>query len=631
MKKEPTNIVKLNNEYFEKKYVGDLKLTLDFFRKHLLIIGATGAGKSVMIKRIMRDVIKKQKKLENPSSEDIQWRKLQGQLGSQFSEDQLWEKYKAKQTDLRSKKKMIVHDIKGDFIREFYTGDDEWVILNPYDQRGYGFEVIELISLTTDIDRVVASIIPRPPEEKDPVWTNVPRSILRAVIKLCLKRNEFLNSDILKYINMGYKKFVYEISEREDFIDDNGKEKFRRVALTGMEDAFATLTSSETQAGNFWSAFTDATQFFRSFASTERTVNARDFVRSDPRNLILANFTEVQEKIAPLLSLFVDCVSSEILALKENDEYEVYLFLDEFNSLEKMPKILELLKLARSKGGIVLIGVQEIPPIEEKYGKAAVSTVKNNTRTKLIFNINDDETQKMAVALIGKQTMVYSTESNSGGETETKDGFSTSEQRQTKETILDSSVGALKDHQFYFIQAGVSDAKKKYVGKITGMIDPEVDFREEIAETVIWNEDLQVKNVRDHLSRKKESIAIPTQEEIKEAKEKRAIEDEKKAKENRALIEHLKRERAKKQTALGGAIAAAAATTVAAQEPAEEVEEVKTEEVEEVKTEEVEEVVIADSPFSESETYEPESTEFEDEEEPAEVEFEDEEEEEFDL
>lgn len=553
MKKGTTDIVKLNDKYYEREYTGDLKLTLDFFRRHLLIVGATGSGKSVMIKRIMKDVIKKQKKLENPSSRDVQWEKLKKAAGNQVSEDQLWEKYKAKQMDLRSKKKMIVHDIKGDFIEEFYTGDDEWIILNPYDKRGYGFEVIELISLTSDIDRVVASIIPRPPGEKDPVWTNVPRSILRAVINLCLSRDEFLNSDILKYINMGYKKFVYEISEREDFIDDNGKEKFRRVPLKGMEDAFATLTSSETQAGNFWSAFSDATQFFRSFTSSERVINARDFVRSDPRNLILANFTEVQEKIAPLLSLFVDCVSSEILALQENNEYEVYLFLDEFNSLEKMPKILELLKLARSKGGILVIGVQEVPPVEERYGKAALSTVKNNTRTKLIFNINDDETQKMAVALIGKQTMVYSTESNSGGETETKDGFSTSEQRQTKETILDSSVAALKDHQFYFIQAGVSDDKKKYVGKITGGIDFERDSRKKIAETVIWNDNLMVKNVRAYIDKKKILNKAPKKEFVDLIREQKALHRVEIADNEAKIIEELKK---KRDASLGTLVAA---------------------------------------------------------------------------
>jgi DNA segregation ATPase FtsK/SpoIIIE-like protein len=557
MKKNEKQIIKLNNEYVEREYVGDLRLDLDTLRKHVLIVGATGQGKSVILKRFMRSYMARQ------------------------------EKFAAISKERRSKQKMIIHDIKGDFIQEFYTDEDEWIILNPFDKRGYSFEVIELIAFSTDIDRVVNSIIPRPPHEKDPIWTNVSRALLKAIIVLCIERGEFTNADILKYINMGYKRLAYEISTREMYIDDEGKEKARRVPRPGMEEAFAALTSSESQTAIYWSSFDSAMLFFRSFMESNKILNIRDYVREDKRNLILANFSEVQDKIAPILSLFVDCVGSEVLALEENDEYEVILLLDEFNSLEKMPKILEMLKLARSKGGIVVIGIQEMPPIEEKYGKAALSTFKNNTRTKLIFNINDDDTQKMLVSMMGKQVMVYSTESNSGGETETKDGFSTSEQRQTKEAVLDSAIAGLKEHHFFFIQAGISDKKKNYIGKITGMIDPEVDFREKNAKKVIWKDGLELLSIRDHVQKRKGMKFTLPFNDIKQETEIKRIEREEKERKEREFLDELKRKKAERYkladpVATAAVAAAVAAPTVLAakEEEKEEEKEVEEDEVE---------------------------------------------------
>ena len=357
--------------------------------ENILIIGDTATGKSNMMKEIMRGLTKKQK--------------------------------------------VVVNDNKGEYVEEFYTNDKEWVILNPFDPRGYGFEILESISSNIDIDRAVAAIIQRPSGERSPIWTDTSREILKSIFSLCLIRNESKNSDILKYINMGCKNFANEIKLEK-----------------GMEGVFASLTSSETQAGNFWATFTDATRFFRSFVSAEKTINARDFVRKDPRNLILGNFAEVQEKIAPLLSLFVDCVSSEILALKVSEAKEICFFLDEFNSLKKLLKFQELLKLGGSKGATIFISTISFSLTEEKYGKAGLYDIKNNTSKKLIFNISDHEDQKMAGKLVGE---------------ETKYGFSPLEQRQTKEKILDFSAGALKENQFYFVQDGISGAKKKYVGK----------------------------------------------------------------------------------------------------------------------------------------------------------------------
>lgn len=478
MKDIMKNITKKGGKFYEKKLAGELKINIETLRKHMLIVGATGRGKSVIIKRIMRQILKRQRLLAEANSPH------------------------------RAKRKMIIHDVKGDFIEEFYTNDKEWIILNPYDKRGYGFEVLELIHLITDINRVVNSIVPENPNEKDPIWTNMSRAMLKTIFKLCISRKEFKNSDILRYINMGYIKLFREISELEPYINDKGEEKFKRVPKEGLEDAFPFLSGVETtQASNYWSSFTSTVIFFKNFMDSENIINVRDYIREDGRNMILANFPEVEAQIAPILSLFVECAGSEILALEENSDYEIVLILDEFNSLKKMPQVLELLKLARSKGGIVIVGVQELPPIKEKYGEAALSTFKNNTRTKIIFNIGDDETQKVMVNMFGQQELVYSTESNSGGETETKDGFSTSQQRQTRGAVLDSAIASLNDHQFFFIQ-GISDSKKNYIGKITGMIDPEVDFRDKIAKKVVWRKELTIAAVEERIAEQKKNKGI---------------------------------------------------------------------------------------------------------------------------
>lgn len=462
-------IVKYKGKEYLRKEAGELKLAIDILRKHSLIVGATGVGKSVLLKRIIRQFLQRQRDCEHNK-------------------------------DSRNRKKIIINDIKGDYIEEFYTDDSEWIIFNVFDTRGYGFEVFELLRYITDIDRVADALIVESAESKsDPIWRNSAKDLFKGIIHLCIRKAEFKNEDILKYINKSYKSLAMYMSYE---VDIPNSDKKKRVAYEGCEAAFNHLTSN--QAGNLYSNFISYMAFFESFASTENIISVRDYVRSDPRNIIMANFEKIQSKVAPIFSLFIEAVGSEILDLEENPDTEIVMILDEFASLKKMEVIPKLLRLSRSAGALLFIGIQEIPPIEHLYGKAIMSTFLNNTATKIVFNINDDETQEKLSKLFGKQEVEYSTESNSGGETETKSGFSTSQQRRIEYATLGGDFGGLTEHEFFYVQRGISDENKTYIGKIRGQIDPKIDTRDKIAQKVIWREDLALTKVIKAIEENKE-------------------------------------------------------------------------------------------------------------------------------
>jgi hypothetical protein len=465
---EMEDIEVVGSNTYKRKRKGYLNIAIKELREHSFIVGSSGSGKSVFLKRIIRQFLYKKKKYREEGND-----------------------YLDKNT------KIMIHDTKIDYTKEFYTKED-WIILNPFDKRGYGFNCFRFMKSFSDIERFCRNIAPET-EKGEPIWPNSTVEILTGILYTCIHKGEMTNADILRYIEMDYKTLAYAISYIvPDELGADGKPV--RKVYKGAEFAYTHLTSS--QAGNLYSNFTSNVSFFKNFASCERELDIDDYVRNDKRNLLLVNPDKLKAVLSPIHTILLAEIATIILDLEEDPTRNLVFILDEFSSLKKSVAILDLLKLGRSFGAILFIGIQELAPLEAKWEKE-VETFLNNTRQKFIFSISGPNTQKQLCDIIGTQELKLTNDSNSSGIESNKDGISNSTQRIEKNAVINSDIAVLKANEFFFIQRRAAETLKngstiKYVARIQGGIDKEIDTREIIAEGFIEREDLKLTKVIEY-------------------------------------------------------------------------------------------------------------------------------------
>jgi type IV secretion system protein VirD4 len=84
--------------------------------------------------------------------------------------------------------------------------------------------------------------------------------------------------------------------------------------------------------------------------------------------------------------------------------YPVIFVLDEYPKLAKCAAVMEGPDLGRSKKVSYVIIAQDPAQIEEKYGKAALETLKSTTAVKIILPQNNETVAKWVISMVGKTT-----------------------------------------------------------------------------------------------------------------------------------------------------------------------------------------------------------------------------------
>ena len=65
----------------------------------------------------------------------------------------------------------------------------------------------------------------------------------------------------------------------------------------------------------------------------------------------------------------MDMFASKLVSMNDDPRRKLFLVLDEFGALNNLPAVVQILRLGRSKGAAVSIGVQEFGQIDKVYGR----------------------------------------------------------------------------------------------------------------------------------------------------------------------------------------------------------------------------------------------------------------------
>jgi len=440
-----------------------------FETQHCFISGASGTGKTILMRRLYTYYINNSK-----------------YIGSKF----------------------LIHDVKGDYVQKFYNKKTDY-IFNLNDSRTFNLNLFNYINTTAELKSIVASIIPQPVEEKDPIWTNSARSILEGIMLYCIKTDQKTNKAVQNLIKLSPEELAAKLSKIE-----------------GTEDAVTFLSSgSEGQIGNIYSNFKSRVTYFTSLPADIDTKEELDLKKwltntTDTSTIFLLNDVKNKDLNAIRISVFLNIVIKELLTLTESKTRKIFFLLDEFGSLQKTQAIIDLLALGRSFGARVYLGIQEIQRLYATYGKELTSTIVNNTSSKIVLRANEAETAEYMARLIGEVKKKETNLTNTTGAdlNSNREGASFANIVKTEKAILAADLMHLPNNTYIYKNGSYpwSKIETKYI--------PEIDEYANINEAFTENTTIQFtqpKKQQDEIKEKKDYVNLneKTNEEIETIKQ----------------------------------------------------------------------------------------------------------------
>lgn len=384
--------------------------------------------------------------------------------------------------------KGLVHDNKPEWTLSCYRPDRGDLIFNPMDQRSIKWTVWNDIHDVMDIKNFASWIVPDQPGAKDPFWQNSARGILESILLYLWKENECTNVAIRRMIHLPAEELA-EILQG-----------FPGAEYAAKKDSLSTL---KTQMA--WVDFLPDGDF-----------SICDWVNDTDRRglLFLSNTIKTQALFKPLLTLFVNAFSSHVLDLPDDRNRRIFMFLDEFTALSKLEKVIELLKLGRSKGISLWIAFQDFQQLEKIYSKEDMRTVINNCKNIAVGQIKEPDAAAYLSKRFGKQEFYEKSQTNSMGVADNRDGLSLNEQRKEDYVVKDNDLINLPELQFYVMIDGLEGVTRTTVDiinveKIAEGFIPVVMTKEEQIAMMFAKEKVEAKKSKreqEQVEEKEEEI-----------------------------------------------------------------------------------------------------------------------------
>ncbi len=388
---------KLKGEIVEKHGIsdltlGDFPLPTGFSKKHTLISGTTGAGKSTALTHLLKAI------------------RARGD-------------------------RAVVYDKKGEFVEMFYRdGVDH--ILNPADSRSHQWTPWEEMASPFDADWISETLLPSSNSNSgsEKFFTSAARAVVSAALQnlyldgpkslLSLLRATAWNDlELLKELVAGTPAATY-------FNEDNERtlESIRSTIVDGVRPL--RLLKEENKKG---------------FFSIRDWIAEGDEPNADDSWLFLPVRESEIEIQKPLISTWIQAAAKGLMARGVNNERTLWIVVDELPSLKKIPALSMLMAEGRGFGAAVVLGIQEINQLEEEFGKNTSKTILGLCSTQLHFRLNNADTAEWVSKVLGEAEREEVDEDLNYSAADIRDGVRVSSKRQSRKIVLPSEIMDLPD------------------------------------------------------------------------------------------------------------------------------------------------------------------------------------------
>lgn len=375
--------------------IGDFPLPVGFAKKHTLISGTTGAGKSTALTHLLKAI------------------RARGD-------------------------RAVVYDKKGEFVEKFYRdGVDH--ILNPSDNRSHQWTPWEEMASPFDADWIAETLIPENKSNGgDPFFRDSPRHVFSAALqKLYLDGFRSL-STLLQATAWSDLELLTELvagTPAETHFSEGNEKTLASIRSTLVNGVLPLRLLKESDS--------------RGFFSIRDWIAQGDEQGADDSWLFLPVRESDIEIQKPLISTWIQSVAKGLMARGVNNDRTLWLIVDELPSLKRIPALSMLMAEGRGFGAAVVLGIQEINQLEEEFGKNTSRTILGLCSTQLHFRLNNADTAEWVSKVLGEAEREEIDEDLNYSADDIRDGVRVSSKRQSRKIVLPSEIMDLPDLSCY--------------------------------------------------------------------------------------------------------------------------------------------------------------------------------------
>lgn len=359
---------------------GGVRLPSEDAKNHFCIVGATGSGKSLTIKLLMKDQLPKI---------------MAG-------------------TNARA----LIYDSKQDQL-PVLAGlglQTEVVILNPFDKRCHAWNMAADITTLAHAAELAKILVPTSDNESNPFFTNAVRSLLTGIVTVFM----------LKYPGKWTFRQVLLVMQDERRLEKALRSNPRTEQLANQfldPELGITLKNIVTSIGTRLAPYEPiAAAWDKAIRENpENTISIRDWIAGN-QILVLGNDETSRSTIDLINQVFVKFASEQSLAASESvgsRSRVTWFFFDEFSEAGKLPGLREIIQRGRSKGCCVVLGFQDIEALYKEYGEHEANAIVGQCGQKALLRMESPPTADWAMEVVShaeyEETSYSYSQSNQGG------------------------------------------------------------------------------------------------------------------------------------------------------------------------------------------------------------------------
>lgn len=394
-----------NGKISDFKVDGHALFKNEFEVQHLLVDGTTGAGKSVMLRKLLT------------------WIRKRGD-------------------------KAIVYDKGCTFTSKFFDPSQD-ILLNPFDERCANWDVWCDASEAPDFENIANALIPQH-GEGDPFWVDSARTIFSSTAyRMSQEKTPCSTARLLQLI------LTSELDTLGDFL--KGTESASLVSKDIKKTAISIKSVLATYIKSL--RFLDGLDEKDAKGSLKRQpFSITNWVQDDEQKgfLFLSSAAQQHASLRPLISTWLAIASNAILGLDPDEDRRIWVIMDEMPSLHKLPELDNIISEVRKFGGCYVIGLQSYAQLVKTYGKNTADVIFDLLNSRFYFRAPSNQMAQISSKDLGEQEVDISKENISYGANALRDGVSIGHQTVTRPVVSPSEIQALDDLQCYLRVPGSS-------------------------------------------------------------------------------------------------------------------------------------------------------------------------------
>ncbi len=172
-----------------------------------------------------------------------------------------------------------------------------------------------------------------------------------------------------------------------------------------------------------------------------------------------------RDALRPIISAWTSIAIKSLLGCKPDENRRLWFFMDELPTLHKISDLSSCLAESRKYGGCVVLGLQNMPQLEDIYGPYQSKTIIDLCSTKFLLRMASYDLAHQLSKALGERETSEIQEGISYGANEIRGGVSLSRITKERPTVSPTDLLSLEDLETFIKMPGnfpLTKIKLKY-------------------------------------------------------------------------------------------------------------------------------------------------------------------------